>query len=123
MSDELKNKPLPALCGTCSHTWPVAHLPMALDRLEKILREAHCPSCGEEEDFYVKECEEIDKITVKCAWDEKLPKHKNEAWQIFSSKWRKTSKEIIKTLHRVWVATPEEARVVWQRREKEDGVD
>lgn len=41
-----ERKPFWAKCTGCSHCWPAAYLPMALDAAARLMKAAKCPMCG-----------------------------------------------------------------------------
>jgi hypothetical protein len=41
--------PLNGKCKACNHVWPVAWLPMTIEKVAPLMKDARCPmcSCGE----------------------------------------------------------------------------
>jgi hypothetical protein len=57
-------------CGDCKHVWPVAYLPMPIDKACQIMASARCPKCA------------CARIFVSCCRAEELPSHTREEPQI-----------------------------------------
>lgn len=43
----IDRQPFNVRCGACGHVWTAAYTPMGMTRLGKVLKNIHCPACGE----------------------------------------------------------------------------
>lgn len=42
-----------ATCRPCKHTWIIAHLPMEMATVARLMKSAACPKCGGKKEMFV----------------------------------------------------------------------